>query len=248
MNGGSVRMSEQIDDLQCGGLRIIQKKGAFRYGTDAVLLANYAADDLRAQAAKSRALRGPVRLLDIGTGTGIIPILLCGKISSFLPQSLFDAVELQPDMAELARRSVQMNGQETRIRVLTGDIREVPYPDGSFDVVTMNPPYIRRASGLLNTEHGVAVARHEIAGTQEELVARAAALLKPRGRFYMVNKPDRLADTLCAMRACRLEPRALTMVHAKTAGAPVLFLLLGIRNGGKQLAVLPPIILERTES
>ncbi len=239
---------EQIDDLQYNGLRIIQQKGLFRYGTDGVLLANYAAAGLlQGGYLKRHKTQDPFTILDIGTGCGIVPILLDGKLKTGAPQAhiRIHGVDIQTAVAELARRSVTMNGQGERIQIDLGDVREAFYPNASFDAITMNPPYVRVGSGLLNEQSAVAKACHEIVCTQEVLIAKAAKLLKPGGIFFMVNKPDRLTDALCAMRDSGVEPRELRMVEARPGLAPVLFLVTGIRCGGKNLCVKPSVNLER---
>lgn len=239
---------EQVDDLQYNGLRILQKKGLFRYGTDGVLLANYAAKGLLDSGVLNKhKAKEPCRILDIGTGCGIVPILLLGKLSAAEPQGSIElyGVEIQAEVAEMARRSVAMNGQEQQIQIDVGDVRHSLYPNASFDAITMNPPYVRAGSGMLNDVSAVAAACHEIVCTQEELIARAAKLLRPGGVFFMVNKPDRLTDALCAMRSSGMEPRELRMVEARQDQAPVLFLVQGIRCGGRCLRVLPPVNLER---
>ena len=238
---------EQIDDLQYKGLRILQKKGSFRYGTDAVLLANYAADAVNSGVRLVSRLKGekgrPVRFVDAGTGTGIIPILMCGKIDAAPGRKRFTAVEIQPDMCELAKRSIVLNGQEAEINVVNSDIVGCGLEAGSFDVATVNPPYVRNGSGLLSGISGIARARHEIVRTQEEMIEACAKLLCPQGLLFMVNRPDRPADALVAMRQSGVEPHALTMVHAFPDAAPVMFLCTGRKNGGRGLKVTPPLVI-----
>ncbi len=239
---------EQIDDLQYNGLRIIQKKGLFRYGTDGVLLANYAACGLL-ESGILRKHKGetPFRILDVGTGCGIVPILLEGKLRVKSPETrvqLF-GIEIQEEVAQMARRSVDLNKQTERIQIDIGDVQEAFYPNASFDAITMNPPYVRMGSGLLSDATPVAKACHEIVCTQETLIARAAKLLKPGGLFYMINKTDRLTDALCAMRESGIEPRELRLVEGRHGLVPVLFVVSGVRGGGKNLRVLPNINLER---
>lgn len=232
---------EQIDDLQYNGLRIIQKSGAFRYGTDGVLLANYAADKVKESPLWRRGK--PVKFLDIGTGTGIVPILLCGKMDADAGRAAYEAVEIQPDMAEMAERSIKMNGQDGQITVTVGNILEVPYAKASFDVITMNPPYVRADSGIKSDISGVAKARHEIVCTQEDMIKRAGELLKSGGMLIMIDKSDRLTDALCAMREAGTEPREIVMVEPKKGAAPSLFLVTGIRGGGKNLRIAETIVI-----
>ncbi len=242
-----LNQGEQIDDLQYNGLRIIQKKGLFRYGTDGVLLANYAVTGLLASGIFHKKRQAPFKILDIGTGCGIVPILVAGKLSALAPETKVQlhGVEIQEEVAQMARRSVALNNQEEQIQIDIGDVRDALYSNASFDAITMNPPYVRMGSGLLSDATPVAKACHEIFCTQETLIARAAKLLNPGGLFYMINKADRLTDALCAMRAGGLEPRELRLVEGRPGMAPVLFVVTGVRGGGKNLRVLPNINLER---
>lgn len=241
---------EQLDDLQCVGLYILQKKGTFRYGTDAVLLANYAVDNILSSAtvkgrlAKTGAGVKPVKFIDVGTGTGIVPILMCGKLTAAGGNAAFTAVEIQPEMCELARRSIDINGQQESITVVEADIRQSGLEAGSFDIVTINPPYVRSGSGILSDVSGIACARHEIYCTQEEMIGAAVKLLKFRGMLFMVNRPDRLTDALLALREGGAEPDELTFVHAFPDKPPVMFLLRARKGGGRGLRVKAPVILE----
>ena len=221
--------NEQIDDLLCGGLKILQKKDAFRYGTDAVLLSDFA-----------RVPKGGI-VLDIGTGTGILPILLSAKTEA----SSFVGIDIQEDMVRLAERSVCMNGLAERISVRHMDVNDLPvhYPKRSFDCIVTNPPYKRAGSGLLNDTHGVTVARHEITCTLDDILRVSGDMLKVGGSFNMVCRPERLADTFESMRKYRLEPKVLTMVHSYADREPVLFLVHAIAFGGKNLQVTAPILL-----
>ncbi len=239
---------ETVDDLQYEGLRIIQKKGTFRYGTDGVLLANYA---VAAAKGAGLAKAGPggvpgcsVKVLDVGTGTGIVPILMCGKLSGAGATFDFTAVDIQPDMCDMARRSVALNGQQDSVRILNADIRSSGLRRGSFDIVTVNPPYVRKGGGITSDVSGIACSRHEICGTQEEIFAEAARLLRYRGILVSVNRPDRLTDALCAMREGGAEPFELVMVHPFAGASPAMFLCSARKGGGKGLRVLPPMILE----
>lgn len=242
-----LNQGEQIDDLQYNGLRIIQKKGLFRYGTDGVLLANYAVSGLLASGVLRKKREDVFRILDIGTGCGIIPILMEGKLRANTPEIRVQlhGIEIQEEVAQMARRSVALNHQDAQIQIDVGDVREALYPNASFDVITMNPPYVRKGSGLLSDATPVAKACHEIVCTQEDLIARAAKLLKPGGFFYMINKTDRLTDALCAMRESGMEPRELRLVEGRPGMAPVLFVVTGVRGGGRNLRILPNINLER---
>ncbi len=246
---------EQIDDLQCAGLRILQKKGTFRYGTDAVLLANYAAKAIKSSVRLLKKLRSPgktestgaVRVVDVGTGTGVIPVLMYGKLNAeegIDPEgAIYTAVEIQGEMCDLARRSVTLNGIGDVVSVLNADICDGCLKAGAYDIVTMNPPYVRAGSGIVSDISGIAGARHEIARTQEEMIRAACTLLVPGGYIFMVNRPDRLTDALCALREAGCEAGELTFVHANVEKPPVMFLLTARKGGGKGLRVTAPTVI-----
>lgn len=269
--GPVLREGEQLDDLQLNGLKILQKKGSFRYGTDAVLLANFAAERVNGDGSLRQRLTqvnasgpskaasiaaeetasaetatkkySPVNIIDVGSGTGIIPILMCGKIQAALGNIRFTGIELFEDMCELSRRSISVNGQDDRIQIINGDICDCGLKASTFDVVTINPPYVRSDSGIISDSSEIAHARHEILRTQEEMIAASARLLKYRGKMFMVNRPDRLVDALETMRKSGCEPAEIQMVHAFIDAAPVMFLCSGRKGGGRGLKVLPPVIL-----
>lgn len=229
MDAERISETEQIDDLLLGGLKILQKKDAFRYGTDAVLLSEFA-----------RVPRGG-RVLDIGTGTGILPILLSARSTA----ASFVAVEIQEEMASLAQRSVCLNGLQDRISVLPMDAMELPsrFPKRYFDCIVTNPPYKRAGSGLHNEKQGITAARHEIFCTLDGILRVSGEMLKVGGSFNMVCRPERLADALESMRKYRIEPKLLTMVYSSAEKPPVLFLVHGILFGGKNLEVTAPVFL-----
>lgn len=194
-----LRENERIDDLQRNGYRIIQNPEKFCFGMDAVLLSGFA-----------RVKRG-AQVLDLGTGTGIIPILLEAKTEA----AHLTALEIQEESADMARRSVQLNGLEGKIDVVTGDIKEADqlFKAASFDVVTCNPPYMIGQHGLRNPEEPKAIARHEILCTLEDVVRNAAKLLKTGGSFFMVHRPFRLAEIITVMTQYKLEPKRMQLVY-----------------------------------
>lgn len=224
-----LREDERIDDLQRSGYQIIQKKNGFCFGMDAVLLSGFAS-----------VFEGE-RAADLGTGTGIIPILLSGKTKG----EHFTGLEIQEEMAEMAARSVRMNGIENRVEIVQGDIKEASRLLGkaSFDVVTTNPPYMNDAHGLKNPELPKAIARHEVLCTLEDVVREAALLLKPGGRFYMVHRPRRLVDMISTMRAHKLEPKRIKFVHSFADKEANMVLIEGVRGGRSMLKVEAPIIV-----
>lgn len=219
--------NERIDDLQCKGLRLIQKKEGFCFGIDAVLLANFA--DVK---------KGGT-VLDLGTGTGIIAVLLAGKTQAKMVYGL----EIQPEMAEMAMRSAELNGLEDKLRFICGDLRNSLeyFKPSSFDVVVSNPPYMKRGSGLINPSDTKAISRHEIMCSLEDVVAAASRLLVPGGQFAMVHRPDRLADIIWLMRKYSIEPKYLRFVHPSPYKKANLLLIKGARNGNPQLKMLEPL-------
>lgn len=220
---------ESIDDLQYKNLKLIQKRKAFRFGVDAVLLANFA-----------DAKKGD-RVLDIGTGTGIIPILMAGKTEA----NELVGIEIQPDMVEMANRSICLNGLEDRVRIFEGDITrfEDYFEASSFDVIVTNPPYIGRGSGIKNAEDKLSLARHEIACTLEDIIKAVHKLLKVNGQFAMVHRPERLVDILYLLRTYSIEPKFLRFIHPAPYKKPNLVLVKAVRGGKTQLNMLEPLYI-----
>ena len=190
---------ERLDELHRNGYRIIQNARKFCFGMDAVLLSGFA----RVKAGE--------RVLDLGTGTGIIPILLRGKT----PGRNFTGLEIQEESADMARRSVAYNHLEDSISIVTGDIREAAalFRAASFDVVTSNPPYMTDSHGLVNPDLPKAIARHELLCSLEDVVRGAAGVLRPGGRFYLVHRPFRLAEIMTVLVRYRLEPKRMRFVY-----------------------------------
>lgn len=220
---------ERIDDLQLKGLRIIQDKSKFCFGTDAILLSSFA-----------RVSSGDM-VADLGTGTGIIPILLCGKTNA----RYIRGIEIQHDMVDMARRSVALNGLKDRVDILEGDIKiaHAYLEAGSFDVVVSNPPYKKVGSGMVNPNDKKAIARHEILCTLKDVISAASRLLRFGGRFSMVHRPDRLIDIVCGMREYNIEPKRIQMVHKNQSRPPSLVLIEGILGGKPSLDCLPPLFI-----
>ncbi len=220
---------ERIDELQRNGYRIIQNRKKFCFGMDAVLLSGFA-----------RAEKGE-QALDLGTGTGIIPLLMEAKTEA----EHFTALEIQADMADMASRSVALNGLEEKITIVTGDMKEASeiFGKASFDVVTCNPPYMDQSHGLKNPEEPKAIARHELLCTFEDVAREAAAVLRPGGRFYLVHRPRRLADLICILKKHRLEPKRMKLVHPYREAEANMVLMEAVRGGGVQMRVEAPIIV-----
>jgi len=222
-----LRNDETLDDLDLKGIKVIQKKDAFRFGIDAVLLANFAK------------VRRNTKVVDLCTGTGIIPFILAGKTYA----SNIIGVEIQEELVEMANRSVQYNNLEQKINFINGDLKNIELIKSipKVDVVTVNPPYKLQNSGLINLNDKNAIARHEICCTLEDVIIAIRILLVDRGRVYMVHRPDRLADILCAMRRHRIEPKCIRMVHPGVNKAPNIVLIEGQRDGGTFLKWEKPL-------
>lgn len=221
--------NERIDDLNRNGYKIIQNKKKFCFGMDAVLLSSFAC-----------ANEGE-NVVDLGTGTGIIPILMEAKTKA----SHFSALEIQEDMAEMASRSVTLNKLDHKISIHTGDIKEASkiFGGASFDVVTTNPPYMSDNHGLKNPDISKAIARHEVLCTLDDISRESAKILKPGGRLYMVHRPFRLTDIIDSLRRYKLEPKRIRMVHPYIDKEANMVLIEAIRGGKPLVKVEPPIVV-----
>ena len=224
-----LKENERIDDLQRNHYKIIQDPERFCFGMDAVLLSGFA-----------RAKEGD-RVLDLGTGTGIIPILMEAKTQA----AHFTGLEIQHESADMAARSVSLNHLEGKIEIVTGDIKEAVslFGAASFDVVTCNPPYVTEHHGLTNPEAPKAIARHELLCTLEDVISQAARLLKPGGNFYMVHRPFRLVDIITLLRTYGVEPKRMKMVYPFVDKEPNMVLIEANRGGRPRLSVEKPLIV-----
>lgn len=220
---------ERIDDLERNGYGIIQRKDGFCFGMDAVLLSGFVQ------------VKDGEEVLDLGTGTGIIPILLEAKTKG----KHFTGLEIQEEIADMARRSVCLNQLEEKVTIVLGDIKEAEkrFPRASFDVVTSNPPYIHDAHGLKNPGELKAISRHEILCTLEDVVREAASLVKPGGRVYMVHRPQRLIEIVSVMKQYKLEPKRLKFVHPFIHREANMVLIEAVRGGGSMVKVEKPVIV-----
>lgn len=223
------RQDERIDDLQRNGYRIIQKKDGFCFGMDAVLLSGFAV------------VKEGERVIDLGTGTGIIPILLSAKTAG----EHFTGLEIQTEIAGMAARSVRLNQLDQRISIVEGDIKEASqlFGKASFDIVTSNPPYINDAHGLKNPDLSRAIARHEVLCTLEDVIRETALLLKPGGRMYLVHRPHRLAEIITMMRKYKLEPKRMKLIHPFVDKEANMVLLEAARGGRPMIKVEAPVIV-----
>lgn len=224
-----IKTGERLDDLQIRGYQIIQSPGRFCFGMDAVLLSAFAS------------VRRNERALDLGTGTGILPILLAAKY----PGEAYAGLEIQPESAQMAERSVCLNGLEEKIRIVTGDIKEAAsiFGAASFEVITTNPPYMIGSHGLRNDQESIYIARHEVCCTIDDVLRESGKILKAKGRFYMVHRPFRLPELLAKMSAYGLEPKRMRLVYPYVDKEPNMVLLEGLKGGKPRMQVEPPLIV-----
>lgn len=220
---------ERIDELQRNGYRIIQNPERFCFGMDAVLLSGFA------WAKKQE------RCLDLGCGNGIIPILMEAKTEG----KHFTGLEIQPESADMARRSVALNGLQDRIDIVEGDIKDASkiFGESSFHVVTTNPPYMTAQHGLTNLYEAKTIARHEVLCNLEDIIRESARLLMPGGRFYMVHRPFRLAEIISLMVQYRMEPKRMRLVYPYVDREPNMVLIEGLRGGKSRMTVEKPLIV-----
>lgn len=228
MTRNLVRKNERIDDLQ-NGFFVIQDPEKFCFGMDAVLLADFA-----------RVRKGE-QVLDLGTGTGIIPVLLAARSQ----ETQITGLEIQEECADMAQRTVLYNHLEDRIRIVHGDLKEAVRLMGtaSFRVVTCNPPYMIGGHGLANPELPKAIARHEILCTLEDVVKTAAGLLPDHGRFYMVHRPFRLAEIMVVLKEHHLEPKRIRMVYPFVDKEANMVLVEAVKGGNPRVTAEPPLIV-----
>ena len=228
-----LKPGERLDDLQRNGYRIIQDPDKFCFGMDAVLLSGFAS-----------APDGG-RVLDLGTGTGIIPILMAAKTGA----KELVGLEIQPESAEMANRSVILNNLEEKVKIVEGDIKEAGelFEAASFDVVTSNPPYMIGGHGLQNPDGPKAIARHEVLCDLEDVVKAAARCLKSGGKFYMVHRPFRLAEIMVVMNRYKLEPKRMRLVYPFIDKEPSMVLIEGTRGGKSRITVEPPLIIYESQ-
>lgn len=223
-----VKAGERVDDLQ-NGFYVIQNQNKFCFGMDAVLLSGFAR------------IRKGDHVLDMGTGTGIIPILLKSKTKG----EHFTGLEIQEECADMATRSVQYNGLESAVDIVCGDIKEAAgiFGAASFDVVTSNPPYMIGAHGLQNPYMAKAIARHEVLCTLEDVVSQASKVLKDRGRFFMVHRPFRLAEIFSVLTKYKLEPKRMQLVYPYIDREPNMVLIEALKGGNSRITVEKPLIV-----
>lgn len=225
-NNIEIKSNENVDDLQLNGLMLIQKADGFKFGVDAVLLSDFAN------------VKKKHTLIDLCTGTGIIPFLAYGKYN---PKNII-GIEIQDDMVEMANRSVLLNNI-SNIQFINRDLKDIKFLKTveKADVVTVNPPYKLNNAGIVNPSDKLSIARHEVMCDLEDVIAASRVLLKDNGRLFMVHRPERLADIITLMRKYKIEPKRIRMVHPNKNKAPNIVLVEGQRDGGAFLKWDSPI-------
>ncbi|WP_248931042.1 tRNA1(Val) (adenine(37)-N6)-methyltransferase [Paenibacillus hamazuiensis] len=223
-----IHSSERVDDLLTNDLKIIQSDEVFSFSLDAVLLARFCSVPVRGHIA------------DLCTGNGVIPLLLTTRTKSGIT-----GVEIQDRLADMALRNVQLNGLDEQIRIVHGDIKDAVerLGHGSFDLVTVNPPYLPVPSGEQNVNSHFAAARHEVYCTLEDVVRISSRLVRSGGKVAMVHRPQRLVEIFCTMRQYRLEPKRIRLVHPRLGDEANMVLIEALRDGKPEVRMLPPLIV-----
>ena len=229
----NLKPGERLDDLQIKNYEIIQHPGRFCFGMDAVLLSAFAK------------VKPGECVLDLGTGTGILPILLAAKTRG----EKFTGLEIQEESADMARRSVLHNQLEDRVQIVTGDIKEAGqiFKNERVDVITTNPPYMIGGHGIANAEDPKTIARHEVMCTLEDIIEQSARILRQKGRFYMVHRPFRLAEILTLMTKYKIEPKRMCLVYPYVDKEPNMVLIEGIRGANPRMTIEKPLIVYKKD-
>ena len=222
-----IKENERIDDLQLNNLKIIQNSKWFCFGIDSIILSNFAKE-----------MHKNSKVLDLGTGNGILAILVSEKVEN----SKIIGIEVQEEVADMAKRSVELNNLEQKITIINSNIKEIKY-NNEFDAVITNPPYKETNTGLMNENQVKLISRHEIKGTLEDFIRKSSEALKDRGSLYMVNRPERIIAIFEYCRKYKLEPKKLQMVYSKIGGKPNLILVKAVKNANKYLKVEKPLYI-----
>lgn len=222
--------NERIDDLQYKGLKIIQNKDGFCFGVDSVLLSDFA-----------KGIKKNSIVVDIGTGTGIISLLLCKKTEL---KKIY-GVEIQKDVAEMAKRSIKLNNLQDKFQIINTDINNIfeflqPY---SIDCIVSNPPYKKVNTGVKSEDERQMISRHEIKCTLEDIIEKSSKLLKEKGEFYMVHRAERIVDIMCTLRTYKLEPKQVRFVQSKVNEKPNLILVKAVKFANEFLKIDKPLII-----
>ena len=225
-----LKENERIDDLEFKGFKIIQNSEGFCFGIDAVLLSDFAKN-----------IKNKSKVLDLGTGTGILPILLAGKTN--LEKII--GVEIQKDVYDMAKRSIALNKLENRCEIINENILNLEkiYKKNSFDVIVTNPPYKKENCGVKNENINKLISRHEITANLEDFISHGSNVLKDKGAFYMVNRPERLAEIINLFKKYMIEPKKLRLVYPKVNNKPNLILIKGVKNAKSFLEIERPLVI-----
>ncbi|WP_313755676.1 tRNA1(Val) (adenine(37)-N6)-methyltransferase [Tissierella sp.] len=222
-----LKENERIDIIPGSDLKIIQNKEKFSYGTDAIFLSHFA--------------KGKGTVMDLGTGTGIIPLRLYAKDKV----DKIYGIEIQEEVAEVAKRSIELNKLDDKISIINMDLKELPMKFGksTMDTITTNPPYMKSGGALVNPKENFAISRHEITCTLEDIIRVTEYLLKPLGKFYMVHRPDRLVDIIYLLRKYKIEPKYIRFIQPKISKKPNLILIEAVKTGKPDLKFYEPLIV-----
>lgn len=222
--------NERIDDLEFKGLKIIQNTEGFCFGIDAVLLSDFAKE-----------IKNNSMVLDLGTGTGILSILLSGKTNL----NKIYGIEIQKEVSQMAKRSVELNKLEEKIEILNMDIKELnnKFEKNTFDAIVTNPPYKKIETGIVNEKENKFISRHEVTASLEDFIKISFDLLKDKGSLYMVHRPERLSEIIYLLKKHKLEPKKLRLVHSKINEEPKLVLIKAVKNAKEFLVVEKPLII-----
>ena len=226
----NLKENERIDDLEYKGLKIIQNKEGFCFGIDSILLSDFA-----------KQIKKGAKVLDLGTGTGIIATLLCGKTEL----SEIIGIEVQEEVAEMANRSIELNHLEDKFKIIQDNITNLNmhFEKNTFDAIVTNPPYKKEATGVQNDDTKKLISRHEIKASLEGFIKSSKDMLKDKGEFYVVYRPERLVDLLSTMRKYKIEPKKIRFVYSNIHSVSKLVLVQGIKNARPFLKLEPNLYI-----
>ena len=230
MENIELKENERIDDLEYKGLKIIQNKEGFCFGIDSVLLSDF-----------SKNIKKDSVVVDIGTGTGIISILLSKKAEI---KKIY-GIEIQEEVADMAKRSVKLNDLQDKIQIINKNIKSIfeEIEPNKIDAIVTNPPYMKLNTGAKNEEIKKLISRHEVECNLEDIIKISYKLLKSKGEFYMVHRAERIVDILYNLRKYKLEPKEIRFIHSKVGKEPNLVLIKAVKDAGEHLIIDPPLVV-----